>query len=56
MFRVLAAGIAANIPTLLWGPPGIGKTAIIESLARQWGRECETVVGSIREAMFTSSP
>lgn len=50
MMRALAAGIRGNIPTLLWGDPGQGKTARIEAHAKAWGRHCETVVGSVRES------
>lgn len=47
--RVLAAAIRANVPVLMWGDPGIGKTATVEKLAASWGYHLETVVGSIRE-------
>ena len=47
--RALAAAIRANVPALLWGDPGIGKTAFIKSLADSWGYHLEVVVGSIRE-------
>lgn len=30
--RVLAAAVSANLPILLWGPPGIGKSASINAL------------------------
>ncbi|WP_375000092.1 ATP-binding protein [Aeromicrobium sp. CTD01-1L150] len=47
--RVLAACIESRVPALLWGPPGIGKTATIEAHAAHWGMYCETIVGSYRE-------
>ncbi len=50
MMRALAAGIRANVPTLIWGSPGTTKSATIESHAAVWGMECETVVASIRDA------
>lgn len=50
MMRVFAAAVASNTPVLLWGNPGQGKSAKIESYAKAWGRHCETVVGSVREA------
>jgi hypothetical protein len=50
MMRALAAGIAADVPVLLWGQPGRSKTALIEGAAASWGRECQTIVGSTREA------
>lgn len=48
--RVLAAAVQANVPTLLWGSPGIGKTSIIEDAAKSWGRHCEAIAGGNREA------
>lgn len=50
MMRALAASIRANVPVLLWGLPGQGKTAVLESHGAAWGFHVETVVGSIREA------
>ncbi|MEJ7648595.1 MAG: AAA family ATPase [Nakamurella sp.] len=48
--RVIAAGIRANVPTLIWGDPGVGKTATMTDHGQKWGFHVETVVGSIREA------
>ncbi|NVM96072.1 AAA family ATPase [Arthrobacter wenxiniae] len=48
--RALAAGIEANVPTAVIGEPGQGKTATMESATSGWGRHCETVIGSNREA------
>ena len=50
MMRAFAAGVRGNVPTLVWGDPGVGKTAKIGAYARAWGYHTETVVGSIREA------
>ena len=50
MMRALAAGVRGNVPTVVWGEPGIGKTAKIGAYATAWGFHTETVVGSIREA------
>lgn len=47
--RVLAAGIRANVPVLLWGNPGLAKTAMVTSHGEQWGYHVETIIGSIRE-------
>lgn len=47
--RALAAGIAANVPTLIWGPPGVGKTSVLTSYGKAWGMHTETIIGSIRE-------
>lgn len=45
----LGALLDANVPVVLWGAPGIGKTRMIEALAAERGWHCETVLGSIRE-------
>ncbi len=50
MMRALAACIRGNVPAILWGPPGCGKTATVESCGRAWQMHVETVIGSIREA------
>ena len=50
LMRAVAAGVRANIPTLLWGNPGQGKTAKLSDCARAWNRHLEVVVGSVREA------
>ncbi len=48
-FRAVRAAAHARVPVLLWGEPGIGKTAFVESLAAADGVGIEVVVGSIRE-------
>jgi len=35
--EILRAAIAARVPALLWGPPGIGKTAICGQIAAEMG-------------------
>ena len=50
MLRALAACIHSNTPALLWGSPGVGKTASLTAHGEAWGYRVETVVGSIREA------
>lgn len=50
MMRALAAAIRSNTPALIWGMPGVGKTASIEAAAKSWGYHPETIVGSVREA------
>ncbi|MET0495544.1 MAG: ATP-binding protein [Actinoplanes sp.] len=41
--------LAANVPVVLWGSPGQGKTSVIAQLARDQGLRLETVIASIRE-------
>src|SRR3954451_12590838 len=47
--EALGAAIAARVPTLLWGPPGPGKTSVVRAMAAAAGWHCETVIASIRE-------
>lgn len=54
---VLSAAYAANVPLLLWGPPGVGKTARIEGFGMANGIMVETLIASIREpADFAGYP
>lgn len=48
--RALAAGIRANVPTLIWGAPGQAKTATMTAAASAWGMHLEVIIGSTREA------
>lgn len=50
MWRGFCAGIRANVPTIVWGDPGRGKTAKIESAGRKSGYDVETILGSVRES------
>jgi hypothetical protein len=38
--------IDADVPTILWGPPGVGKTAHVLALARARGVHVEVLIGS----------
>jgi hypothetical protein len=38
-----------GVPVLVWGPPGVGKTAAIEAAARDMGLHCETLVAGWRD-------
>lgn len=50
MMRAFAACIRSNTPAILWGPPGVGKTAKLTSYMHAWNRHLEVVIGSYREA------
>ncbi|MGW4054624.1 AAA family ATPase [Streptomyces sp. NPDC004779] len=47
--EALALAVTANQPVLLWGEPGIGKSAGMEQLAAALGVRLETVVASVHE-------
>ncbi|MBE1537225.1 AAA family ATPase [Actinomadura algeriensis] len=48
-FEALALAVSANIPVLLWGEPGIGKSAGLVRLATGLGVPLETVIASVHE-------
>ncbi|MEW2353873.1 AAA family ATPase [Spirillospora sp. NPDC029432] len=45
----LALAVSANLPVLLWGEPGIGKSAGMEQLAAGLDVPLETVIASVHE-------
>jgi hypothetical protein len=45
----LALAVQADLPVLLWGAPGIGKTATLERLATDLDLSLETVVASVHD-------
>ncbi|CAL9604894.1 AAA family ATPase [Streptomyces sp. enrichment culture] len=47
--EALALAVTANQPVLLWGEPGIGKSAGLAQLAAGLGLPLETVVASVHE-------
>ena len=47
--RVLMAAILADVNVMLWGEPGIGKSAIIETMLPMWGYDVEPVMVSQRD-------
>lgn len=47
--RAIAIAIQAHVPTLIWGPPGAGKTSFVNQLGGRLNRHVETVIASIRE-------
>jgi hypothetical protein len=47
--EALALAVWLKKPVLLWGPPGTGKTAVVQSLGQTFGQPVETVIASLRE-------
>jgi len=47
--EALALAVSANLPVLLWGEPGIGKSATMQQLATRLGTPMETVIASVHE-------
>lgn len=47
--EALALAVAANLPVLLWGQPGIGKSSALTALARGLDLPLETVIASVHE-------
>jgi hypothetical protein len=45
----LGVALLADVPVILWGPPGQGKSSVIRELAAGMGAHLETVIASIRE-------
>lgn len=45
----LAVAIQTDIPVLLWGMPGSGKTSAIYQFARAHDLPCEVVIASVRD-------
>ncbi|WP_201846089.1 AAA family ATPase [Myceligenerans indicum] len=45
----LALAVAADVPVLLWGEPGIGKTSAITQLADSFDLPLTTVIASVHE-------
>ncbi|GGQ06631.1 AAA family ATPase [Streptosporangium pseudovulgare] len=47
--EALTLAVAADLPVLLWGEPGIGKTAALQQLAEALGLPLTTVIASVHE-------
>jgi hypothetical protein len=47
--NTLKACVQAQVPVILWGPPGVGKTARVAELAEEMGLPLEVVVLSLRD-------
>ena len=46
---ILDAAAAAHVPVLVWGAPGVGKSAAVRRWAGDRGLPCWTVIASLRE-------
>lgn len=47
--QALQIALTANVPVLIWGEPGAGKTAAVNALAARLDWPMETVLASLRE-------
>jgi MoxR-like ATPase len=47
--KVLETMIQAGVPTLVWGPPGVGKTALIRSLTQRRGWRLVEIIASLHD-------
>ncbi|WP_243027830.1 ATP-binding protein [Thermus albus] len=47
--QALYTCLVANVPVILWGPPGTGKTATVSYLARVLGWHLEVIIGATRD-------
>lgn len=45
----LYASLIGDIPTLLWGPPGTGKTATVTYISQKLGWHLEVLIGATRD-------
>ena len=48
-WNALAVCMKLDVPAILWGPPGIGKSKTVEAISRAFDLECVTVIASLRE-------
>ncbi|MFC4565633.1 AAA family ATPase [Nocardiopsis mangrovi] len=48
-FEALALAVTANLPVLLWGEPGIGKSSAVERLAAGLRVPLETVIAGVHD-------
>lgn len=49
VYDLIALLTQANLPVLVWGEPGTGKTAFLRSLAQALSQHIEVLIASIRE-------
>jgi MoxR-like ATPase len=48
-WETIETAISNDVPVMIWGPPGIGKTSRIYQIAERLGMHAVVVIGSIRE-------
>jgi hypothetical protein len=53
---LIECALAADVPILLWGAPGIGKTAMVEEVAEKRGAHLETLIGSTMDPTDLARP
>lgn len=49
MLDLLESCVRSGVPLIIWGPPGVGKTATVSALGRRLGVHVETVIASLHE-------
>ncbi len=49
IYDLIAVLVQANLPVLVWGEPGTGKTAFLKALALALSQHIEVLIASIRE-------
>lgn len=47
--RMLATAMQVNVPTIIWGPPGIAKSRMIEALAKAMDWPIEIILSAVRD-------
>lgn len=47
--QALAICVTANVPVILWGDPGQGKTSVVQNICESYGLHLETIIASTRE-------
>lgn len=47
--KTVEMAIRAGVPVLIWGPPGVGKTAAVKALAKRNGWPIQTVIASLHQ-------
>lgn len=47
--EMIAVALQAQIPAIIWGPPGGGKTSAVRAIAQQLDLHQETIISSLRD-------